>query len=179
MKISGKTRNDLMGWAFLTPNVIGFLAFTMLPVLFSLGVSLTDWDYTQGLGSMTFNYGQNFVEMWTDEWFVASLKNTVIFAFVVAPLTIILSLVISVVIDRYVYAKKPLRLMLFMPYITNIVAISIVWVMMYAPFGPFTRFVKFLGVNDPPKWLGDYTWALPAVMLVSIWAAIGYAVLIY
>jgi len=179
MRISGRLRNDLAGWAFIAPNAIGFLAFTILPVLFSLAASFTDWDYTQGLRSAKFNFGRNFLEIWSDKWFTDSLRNTAVFAFTVAPLTIIIALAVAVLVDRHAYAKKPIRLMLFMPYITNVVAISIVWVMMYAPFGPFTQLVKALGVANPPKWLGDYNWALPAVILMSIWASIGYAVMIY
>lgn len=179
MKLSAKARNDLVGWAFLAPNVIGFLAFTILPVLFSLGVSFTDWDYTQGLSSARFNFGRNYAELWKDKWFTDSLRNTVVFAFSVAPLTIAIALAVAVLVDRYAYGKKPIRLMLFMPYITNIVAVSIVWVMMYAPFGPFTQLVKAMGAADPPKWLGDYHWALPAVILMSVWASVGYAVMIY
>jgi ABC-type sugar transport systems, permease components len=179
MRFSSRARNDLTGWAFLAPNVIGFLAFTILPVLFSLGVSFTDWDYTQGFKSIKFNFGRNYAELWGDTWFTDSLRNTVVFAFTVAPATIVIALAVSVLVDRYAFGKKPIRLMLFMPYITNVVAISIVWVMMYAPFGPFTQAVKALGVADPPKWLGDYHWALPAVIIMSIWSAVGYAVMIY
>ncbi|MEI6876466.1 MAG: sugar ABC transporter permease, partial [Spirochaetota bacterium] len=89
MKLSAKARNDIVGWAFLAPNAIGFLTFTIFPVLFSLAVSFTDWDYTQGIKSLTFNYGRNFLEIWGDKWFVSSLTNTFIFAFTVAPVTIV------------------------------------------------------------------------------------------
>jgi len=179
MRLSSKLRNDLTGWAFIAPNVLGFLAFTLLPILFSLAISFTDWDYTQGLASMRFNFGANFVEMWQDKWFVDSLRNTTVFAFSVVPVTIVLALAIAVLVDRFAYFKKPIRLMLFMPYVSNVVAISIVWVMMYAPFGPFTQAVKALGISDPPKWLGDFKWALPAVIIMSVWASVGYAVMIY
>lgn len=179
MRLSSRARNDLTGWAFLAPNVVGFLAFTIVPVLFSLAASFTDWDYTQGLSSLKFNFGRNYVELWSDAWFTASLRNSVVFAFTMTPLTIGIALAVAVLVDRYAYGKKPIRLMLFMPYVTNIVAVSIVWVMMYAPFGPFTQLVKALGVEDPPRWLGDYKWALPAVILMSVWASVGYAVMIY
>ncbi|MDO4549482.1 MAG: sugar ABC transporter permease, partial [Clostridia bacterium] len=124
-------------------------------------------------------YGQNYVEMWSDRWFTASLKNTLIFAFSVVPVTVFLALVLAVIIDRYCWGKTPIKLAVFMPYISNIVAVAIVWVMMYSPWGPFTQLVKLLGWENPPAWLGDYTWALPAVILMSIWSGVGYCILIY
>lgn len=68
---------------------------------------------------------------------------------------------------------------MFLPYISNIVAVSIVWVMMYSPWGPFTQLIKALGIKNPPQWLGDPNWALPAIMIMTIWANIGYSIMIY
>ena len=179
MKLSKQMRTDITGYAFILPNVLVFFVFTLFPVLFSLVVSFTDWDYTKGFGNWKFTWGVNYVDMWSDEWFIDSLLNTLFYSLTVVPLTIAISLVAAVSIDRFVYGKKLVRLSLFMPHISNIVAVSIVWVMMYAPFGPFTQFVQFIGVENPPQWLGDYDWALPALILMAIWGGIGYAVMIY
>lgn len=179
MKISRQLKSDITGYSFIAPNLAGFILFTVFPVLFSLFISFSSWDYTQGFSKIKLNWGRNYIEMWSDKWFTDSLINTLYFSIVTVPLIIILALVIAVIIDRYVIGKTTLRLALFMPYISNIVAISIVWVMMYSSAGPVTQFIKALGVADPPKWLGDYTWAMPAVMLMSVWGGIGYTVMIY
>lgn len=178
-RLTNQLRTDITGYLFILPNVLGFTLFTLIPMGISLVISFTDWDYTQGFGNWTFNGGRNFIEMWHDEWFVSSLINTVVFAFVVVPITVFLALILAVVIDRYCFAKLPIRLAMFMPYISNIVAVAIVWVMMYSPWGPFTQLVKMLGVENPPQWLGDHTWALPALMLMTIWSGVGYAMMIY
>ena len=172
-------RTDLTGYLFILPNIIGTLTFTVLPLLFSLYISFTDWEYTQGIGNWHLNWGANYLEMWSDRWFVASLRNTAIFSFTVVPATVFLALVMAVIIDKYCWGKTPLKLAMFMPYISNVVAVAIVWVMMYSPWGPFTQLVKLLGWNNPPAWLGDYNWALPAVIVMSIWSGLGYAILIY
>ncbi len=172
-------KSNLTGYAFVAPNILGFLSFTIFPIVFSLIISFTDWDYTQGIESINFIGISNYLEIWQDEWFTDSLRNTLVFAFTVTPLTIAVALIIAVLIDRFAFVKKPMRLMMFLPYVSNVVAISIVWVMMYTPFGPFTQMVKALGIENPPAWLGDYDWALPAVILMTIWAGIGYAVMIY
>lgn len=178
-KMSRQLKTDLVGYSFILPNIIGVLLFTLIPMVFSLVISFTDWDYTQGLGNWTFVGIQNFIDMWKDEWFISSLTNTVIFAVTVVPLTIFLALILAVVIDKYCVGKLPIRLALFMPYISNIVAVAIVWVMMYSPWGPFTQLVKLFGAENPPQWLGDPKWALPALIIMTIWSGVGYANMIY
>jgi multiple sugar transport system permease protein len=158
---------------------MGMMCFTLIPIVFSLVISLTDWDFTRGIGIWNFIGLRNFMTMWTDDWFTSALLHTVIYALVTVPVIIFVSLVLAVIIDRACHAKTVLKLAMFMPYISNIVAVSIVWVMMYSPWGPFTQFVRFLGLKNPPQWLGDYTWALPAIMLMAIWGGLGYCVLIY
>lgn len=179
MHLSKQGKTDATGYLFILPNLIGMLMFTLIPLVFSLFISFTDWDFTQGFGNWKLVGLSNFIEMWHDEWFLASLKNTFIFAFTVVPITICLALVVAVVIDKYCFAKLPLKLALFMPYISNVVAIAIVWVMMYSPWGPFTQLMQAMGWKNTPQWLGDYHWALPSIILMSIWSNIGYATLIY
>ena len=178
-KLSKQMKIDLVGYSFILPNIIGVLMFTLFPMFFSLIISLTDWDYTQGFDNWNFIGFQNFIDMWKDEWFTSSLVNTIVFAVAVVPITIFLELVLSVVIDKFCFAKLPIRLAMFMPYISNVVAVAIVWVMMYSPWGPFTQMVKALGVENPPQWLGDSHWALPAIILMTIWSGVGYAIMIY
>lgn len=179
LKISKQLKTDITGYTFILPNLLGFMVFTLFPVLFAVFISFTDWDYTQGFGNWTFNWGRNFIEMWSDKWFTSSLINTFYYSFTVVPATIIIALILSVLIDKYAYGKTPIRLAMFMPYISNVVAVSIVWVMMYSPFGPFTQLIKKFGVENPPQWLGDYNWAMPAIILMSVWGGIGYAIMIY
>lgn len=176
---SSRLRNNLVGYGFLLPNLIGCMLFTFIPVVFSLFISFTDWDYTKGFGNWNFIGIENYINMWSDEWFLSSLKNTLIYTVAVVPITIFLALVISVLIDKYCFAKLPIRLAMLMPYISNVVAVAIVWVMMYSSFGPFTLFVKALGIKDPPQWLANYDWALPAIILMTIWMNVGYSALIY
>lgn len=178
-KISKQLRTDLVGYSFILPNIIGVCLFTLFPMIYSLIISFTNWDYTQGFGNWEWIGFQNFIEMWHDEWFVSSLINTVVFAITVVPATVAIALVLAVLIDKYCFAKLPMRLALFMPYISNIVAVAIVWVMMYSPWGPFTQMVKFFGVENPPQWLGDEKWALFAIILMTVWSGIGYANMIY
>lgn len=179
MKNKKQLKTDLTGYLFILPNIIGVLLFTFIPIILSLIISFTDWNFTHGLGNWNIIGFQNYIDMWQDEWFTNSFLNTIIFGFTVVVFTICIALVLAVVIDRFCYFKLPIRLAMFMPYISNVVAISIVWVMMYSPWGPVTLLVKAIGIENPPQWLGDYNWALPAVILVIIWSNVGYCIMIY
>ncbi len=178
-KLSKQMKTDLVGYSFILPNILGVLLFTLFPMLFSLIISFTDWDYTQGFGNWNVVGVENFIRMWSDEWFTSSLINTLIFAVTVVPLTVFFALVLAVIIDKYCFAKLPIRLAFFMPYISNVVAVAIVWVMMYSPWGPVTQLVQAFGVENPPQWLGDPKWALAAIILMTIWSGVGYANMIY
>lgn len=174
-------REEGMAMLFLLPSLLGLVLLSLIPMLISLYISLTDWVYTDGLGNWNFVGFQNFIDLWKDSWFQKSLWNTVIFTIVTVPLTIILALVIAALIDNFCADRTAgvVRIALYMPHICNIVATSTIWKTMYSTYGPFTNLMRALGWSDPPRFLVSYTWALPAIMLVVIWAKIGYSVFLY
>lgn len=178
MKQNKQLKTDLKGLAFILPSLSGFLLFVVVPVLFSLIISFCKWDYTQGLSGIEFNWGVNFVNMWKDDWFITSFKNTLLFSAGFVPLTVIFALTIAVLLDRYVYTKRFCQLCYFMPYISNVVAISIVWVIMLSSSGPISMLVRAFGI-EPLKWLGNTATALPSVIVTSIWMNVGYLIMIY
>lgn len=174
-------RQNLTAYAFLMPSLIGVVIFSAIPLFISLYVSLTDWDYMKGLGNWNFVGLANFSGIWKDEWFIASLKNTLIYCIVTVPISLFLSLVLAVLIDDYCHRKVAgvVRVAMYMPHICNIVAISVVWMALYSKYGPFTQLMQALGWKNPPRFLASYEWALPAIMLVTIWAGLGYRIFIY
>jgi len=118
--------------------------------------------------------------MWGDRWFTDSMKNNLVYALITVPATMIISLLTAIGLNRGVFFKSGIRLMIFMPYISSIVAISIVWGVLYNPSqGPINAFLYSIGISDPPRWLASTDWALPAIIIMSIWAAIGYNMVIY
>ena len=144
-------------------------------------ISLTDWNYVNGIGNWNFVWFENFKKLWSDEWFRAALRNTFVYTVVTVPIGLFLAVVIAVLIDQFCAKKLAgvLRVTMYMPKICNIVASAAVWTMLYSTYGPFTQLMKALGWTDPPRFLASYTWALPAVMLMSIWQGLGYHVFLY
>lgn len=176
-----KLRTELVNFSFVLPSLIAMLCFSLIPVVISLYISLTDWNFAKGLGNWNFIGLDNFKALWSDDWFIASLKNTAIYTVVTVPVGLALAIVLAALIDRFCKERiaNMVRIAMYMPNICNIVATSAIWVVMYSSYGPFTQFMRALGWENPPRFLANYQWALPAVMLVSIWSSLGYRVFIY
>lgn len=174
-------RENLIAYSFQLPSLLGMVCFNVIPLAIALFVSLTDWNYAKGVGNWNFVGLQNFIDLWTDDWFIASLKNTLFYTVVTVPVGMVLSLIMAVLIDEYIHSKVAgvIRVMIYMPHICNIVAVSTVWIALYSKYGPFTQLMRVIGWENPPRFLASYEWALPAVMLVAIWASLGYRVFMY
>ncbi len=165
---------------FIAPNYLGFLLFIVLPVLFSLGISFTDFNIFKGFDGTSFVGIKNYKNMFGDVWFTAAVKNNVIYTLVTIPVLISLSMIVATILNNKVYLKNLFRSLVFIPYISSIVAISVVWRLMYNPSsGVINQFLRVLGVENPPGWIGSVEWALPSVIIVGIWMGIGYNIVIY
>lgn len=171
---------NLTGYAFLFPMLINMLVFLIFPILFSLVMSFTDWDFVQGIETMGFCGLDNFKRIFKDDWFISSMKNTIIYALFTVPIGTALGLVLATIISKYVYFPNFFKISLFLPYISSIIASAVVWsVILHPSFGPVNQLLRNLGVDNPPKWFGDLNWALPSVIMFTIWRELGYIILVY
>lgn len=180
-KHEGIERNEnLAGYVFLFPILLGFTIFMAFPLIFSLILSFSRWDFAQGISAIKFIGLDNYIDIFKDNWFIESSKNTFIFALITVPVGIVLSLVLAVLIDKFVYLKNFLKLSVFLPYISSTVAAAVVWSVILQPsFGPVNELLRSLGMQNPPKWFADVHFALPSVIAFSIWQQLGYMVLIF
>lgn len=181
MKMEKKKKKwNITPYLFIAPNFIGFLVFILIPVLVSLGVAFTDFNIFQGFTNSHFVGMDNFIKMFTDEWFTAALKNNLIYTVVTIPLIIGCSIVLATILNDKVYCKTTLRAMIFIPYIASVVAVSVIWMLILNPSqGILNNILRNMGIVNPPGWLGDPKWALPAVILVGVWGSLGYNTIIY
>ncbi len=173
-------KEDMAGYLFILPSYLGFLVFVLFPVLFSLFLSFTSWNFISGLDSIEFVGLKNFARLFRDEWFIDSMRNTLVYAFTTVPIGLAIALVLAAVINKYVFAPNLAKMLLFLPYISSIVAISVVWMVILHPtYGPVNSMLLSMGVENPPRWFVDINWALPSIIIMSIWRQLGYMVLVY
>ncbi|CAN7742910.1 sugar ABC transporter permease [Paenibacillus sp. LjRoot153] len=172
-------RENLAGYLFVSPMVIGLFVFTLFPIIASFFLSFTDWNFVAGFSKVKFLGLDNFIKLIHDSVFLLSLKNNMILM-VVVPLTLIVSLVLAVLIDKQVYFKGVFKVIYFIPYISSVVAVAIVFQVLFHPtYGPINQTLIDWGIANPPKWLADPDYALYCVMGLMVWINIGYNMIIF
>lgn len=156
---------------FLLPNFLGFLLFIVYPVLKSLYISFFDWD---SLATKEFVGLGNYIKLFSDSTFKVSFWNNIHYTVVTVPLSIIFGILIAMLMNTKIRGIQFFRVVYFLPQITSMVAIGIVWTTVLANYGPINQFLMTLGMENPPQWLSSSTWALISVEIVSIWRSMGY-----
>lgn len=177
--ISREAKRDLIAYSFIAPNFIGFAVFTLIPIVFAFALAFMDWD---GSNAITFVGLQNFIKLPSDTFFVAALKNTIIYVVGTVPLTMIASLALAIVLNQKVRARGFFRTVAFFPYVASLVAITAVWSMIFHPSkGPVNYLLlTVFGVaqENLPKWFSGNL-VLVTLILFSVWKYMGYYMVIY
>ncbi|MBR7836935.1 sugar ABC transporter permease [Actinospica durhamensis] len=169
-------RNALIGWSFILPNLIGFVAITLVPVIAMFALSFTSWD---GYNPPSWVGLKNFRRLFQDDASMTALRNTVYYAVGYVPLTMLAALGLALLLNRKMRGVAFFRAVAFFPYITSLVAVAIVWNMLFNPqFGPVNQFLGWFGVHGP-GWTTSTTWAMPAVIVTSVWRDMGYYMILF
>ena len=173
-------RKKMTPYLFIAPNLIGFAAFTLLPLIFALLVSFANWDVVSGLDGIEWVGFANFIDAINDGAFWKAMGITAIYVVGSVPITVGLGMLLAIGLNGPTPGRGVLRLIFFIPYIVNAVAISATWILLYHPrYGPINAALRWLGIEDPPLWLASSDWALPALIIMAIWAGVGYNAIIY
>ncbi|MGN6425640.1 sugar ABC transporter permease [uncultured Leifsonia sp.] len=172
-----RRRSTLIGWSFILPNFLGFALFTLVPVIAAFVLAFMNWD---AYNPPTWAGLANFARLFRDDDFRVALSNTVLYAIGHVPLTLAFSLGLALLLNQKLRGIAFFRVAIFFPYITSLVAIAIVWNMLFDPTsGPINQFLHAIGVANPPGWTASTTWALPAVIITSVWRDMGYYMVLF
>lgn len=172
------TRQMIVGYLFLLPTILFYLIFFSIPILFSLILSFTQWGGFD-LTTMTWVGLANYKKLFSSQstFIHPILSNTILFALGTVFLSLLFALIVSYMITRLRY-EKFWRTLYFLPMVTTVVAIGNVWRFMYNPNGgALNGFLHLFGL-PPIQFLNNPQTALPSVIVVSAWAAVGGSVLI-
>jgi len=170
------------GWGFVTPALLLIGVFFAIPVLAAFLLSFTDFDlYSIGdFGATRFVGLKNYRDLLGNPLFWTALRNTGYFVVVGGPLSAAVSLAAAVAVNSKLVRWRPLfRSAFFAPWVTTLVAVAIVWRYLYHPqYGLFNAALGHLGLG-PIDWLGNPHWAMPAIILLSVWKNFGYNMLVF
>jgi len=175
-----RTRDNLIAYSFIAPNFIGFMAFTLVPLVFALILSFLSWD---GANPIQFAALSNFTRLFTDPVFWRALANTFIYTAGTVPLTLICALLLAILLNRKLPGRNIFRSVSFFPYVASLVAVAAVWNFIFSPtWGPVNNLLNAITgipVEKLPRWAADKYWALPTVIFFSVWKNMGYYMVIY
>lgn len=174
-------KNTLTAYTFLAPNFLGFIIFTMIPVIFSIVLAFLDWS---GGSTVTWVGLDNFRFIFKDFSFTKSnlgiaLKNTVFYTLATVPLTIACSLGLALVLNKAVKGAKIFRSIFFFPYVASLVAICVCWNFLLMKTGPVNQILNALGFNMTKSWTSSRDLAIWAIVIVSVWRNAGYYMVMY
>lgn len=167
---------------FLAPALSAIFIFFFIPVIAAFIISFTDFDiYALGdFSTVRFIGFNNYIKLFDDPLFYTALKNTFYFVIMAGPLSIAVSLGAALLLNsKLVKYKSIFRLSYFIPVVTTLVAVAIVWRFIYHPkFGIINYILSLIGIA-PIDWLGEPSTAMPAIVLMSVWKNFGYNMIIF
>lgn len=166
-------------YTFIAPFLIGFLIFNVIPFFYAFGISLMDYNSLKALSSLRFIGLENYVRFFNDSIALGAVWKSAIYTLVYVPGVIVLSFLVAVLFNVKFYWRTLSRTFILMPYVANVVAISIVWSIVLDPYdGPVNSILRSVGF-DPPMWLGGTSTALPTIGMVSIWQNFAFQTIVF
>jgi ABC-type sugar transport system permease subunit len=178
-----RQRNSLIqqqrrwGWIFLSPWLIGFILFTAAPIIASFAFTFTNFTLADP-ENIQFVGLRNWQKLFTDPLALQALSVTFKFAIIAVPFGLVLPLAMAVLLNsKQLFGKRIWRTLFYMPYMVPIVSSVFIWQsFLNGQSGWLNRLLRLVGIADPPNWLQDENWILPAFMLMGIWG-VGNAML--
>ena len=169
-------REFLKGLAFISPWLIGFSLFTLIPIVLSMYFSLCDYPLVV---APVYRGGENYRMLTADPIFWKALGNTFYYASMAMPAGMIAALVVAMLLNAKIRGQSIYRTLIFLPSLVPIVASSMIWLWLFnTKLGLINLVLLKLGITNPPGWLSDPKWAMPSLVIMSLWG-IGQTVVIY
>ena len=162
-------------WAFIAPWLLGVVLFLAIPIVVMLGISLTDWTLTSAPHFVGLD---NYAAMLTDRKLLQSVGVTLRYAILAVPTLMVAGLGLSLLLNLKVPAIGVFRTAMFIPSVVAGVAVAVLWLQVLQPeYGILNQALRAIGIEDPPRWLSSPDWAVPAVVLTSVWTIGGTAII--
>ncbi len=168
-------RRKLAPYLFVAPNILLVLTFAFYPLLYNVVLSFQDWR----LEGWRFAGLGNYLKLWTDDVFGVAVRNTIYYTAGAVPPTVILALAVAVGLNRPFWGRLAIRSAYLLPNMISWVVVGLIWKWIFsAHYGILNAFLKTLGLPQQ-MWLQDYRLTMPCIILASIWANVGYYMVIF
>lgn len=177
-----RRRESIAAFWFLLPNLLGFVIFMAGPLLTSLGISLVEWNL---LAAPKWLGVQNYLNLVRDEDFWRSLRATLYYMAGSVPLGIVSSLALALLLNQKIRGISFYRTIYFIPVVSSLIAVALMWRWMYNPTSGILNYMLnsffdfFRLPLTAPDWLQSRTWAMPAIIFMSVWKGLGYNMVLF
>ncbi|WP_245308241.1 carbohydrate ABC transporter permease [Halalkalibacter urbisdiaboli] len=170
-----KKRQSMLAYLFILPLLIQFVVFTSGPMIYSIYISLTEWNILQ---PATFVGLSNYITIFSDAKFWKSLWNTAVYLLGV-PIGLFLSLIIAIWMNQGIKGTATYRVIYYLPAISSLVAVTILWQWIYnTDYGLMNYFLGLFGIEGP-SWIRNEAFVKPAIIIMGIWKGIGITIIFY
>lgn len=168
-------KEEQIAFLFVLLPIIGFVLFSVFPMIYTAYASLTNWN---GLAKMEFVGFENYIELFQDTYFYKTLGNTA-FLMLGIPIGLFLSFILASCLNRGFKGTTFFRTAYYVPVVSSLAAISILWQWAYnGDFGLVNQVLTLFGI-DGPNWLQNVNTVKPAIIIMTVWKGLGYSMLLY
>lgn len=175
--LSASARRTRTAWLFLAPSILVLAAFTLYPMAQAAYLSFTDYNLIRAAEWIGLD---NYIELANDPAVHNAFANTVLYAAVVTPVTVALSLALALLLDRQFAGRAFVRTAIFLPFIVSLGIVAIAWAFLLDPnIGLLSYWLSNVGVVAEQGWLSDPRFAMAAVMAVGVWKNVGFYMVMY
>ena len=163
-------------WLFLAPTIVGLLVLSAGPILAAFAIALTRWDLLTPPQFVGFD---NFAALLSDGRFATALRNTTFYTVTSVPLGLVIGLGLALALNARIRGIAWIRTAYFLPVVTSTTAIALVWLWIYSPQGGLLNTaLRAIGL-PAQRWIADPFWAMPAIVVMSVWQGLGTTVIIF
>ncbi len=164
-----------IGYLLILPNYIIYITFTLIPIIWTIVMSFTDYD----LKSYSFVGVSNYINIFKDQVFLKSIWNTVYYSLLTILPTIVFALLLALLLNRKIRGRGFFRTLFYLPNILSMVAVSMAWSYLYnAQAGILNKMLNAIGLSSV-GWVTDTRWAMVSVAIMAIWQSLGYNAVLY
>lgn len=171
-------KENRYGWLFISPYLIFFTIFTGIPFLIAIVMSFLNVKYITRLDNLKFVGFQNFIKIFNNKEIMQSLLRTFQYSLVYVPLIMLVGFVFAFILNKGVFLKNTTRSLVFMPYVSNMVAVAVIFKVLLGNNSPILVALRNMGMN-PPLLLQNLKLALPTVAVISVWKGVGLNMVVY
>ncbi|MFT4007265.1 MAG: sugar ABC transporter permease [Lacrimispora sp.] len=172
-------KENITGAIFIAPYLAGFAIFQGMPFLIAMVLGFTNVRYISKLGDAKFIGFGNFIRMFQDIDTMKALGRTGLYSLLYVPLIMVCGFFIAYMVNKGIHFKNLVRSMFFLPYVSNMVAVAVVFKLLLGPDGPLIYILQKIGYENPPYLLYGLKTALPSVVCIAVWKGIGLNFITY